>query len=69
VVREIFRIIRLFNEEERLTIMLVEQNAHLALEIAHAGYLLETGTIALSGAAELLRQSPMVQGVYLGAPA
>jgi branched-chain amino acid transport system ATP-binding protein len=69
IVRDIFRIIRRFNEDERLTIMLVEQNANLALDIAHAGYLLETGTISLSGEAEELRQNPAVRGAYLGAAA
>jgi branched-chain amino acid transport system ATP-binding protein len=48
------------------TVLLVEQNAHLALRVAHRGYVLETGQIALSDSAEQLRQNPQVQKVYLG---
>ena len=48
------------------TILLVEQNAHAALQVAHRGYLLETGTIVLSGPAQELANSPHVKAAYLG---
>ncbi|MBI5285064.1 MAG: ABC transporter ATP-binding protein [Chloroflexi bacterium] len=67
LVRDIFRIIKSFNEDEGLTILLVEQNANLALDMAHYGYLLETGVIALEDSAENLRKSASVQTSYLGA--
>jgi branched-chain amino acid transport system ATP-binding protein len=66
LVREIFRIIRRFNEEEGLTILLVEQNATLALEMAHHGYVLETGTVSLDGSSDSLRASAAVRMSYLG---
>jgi branched-chain amino acid transport system ATP-binding protein len=66
LVREIFRIIRRFNEEEGLTILLVEQNASLALEMAHHGYVLETGTVSLDGSPASLRASAAVRTSYLG---
>lgn len=66
VVRDIFRIIEQLNRDQKLTILLVEQNAHLALNIAHAGYLLETGGITLSGSAADLKSDPAVRGAYLG---
>ncbi len=49
-----------------MTILLVEQNAHKALQIASRGYVLQTGAIALSDTAEALQQNPEVQKVYLG---
>ncbi len=48
------------------TILLVEQNAHMALQVAQRGYVLETGAIMLSDTADGLRQNPMVQKAYLG---
>jgi branched-chain amino acid transport system ATP-binding protein len=48
------------------TILLVEQNARVALQIAHRGYVLQTGEIVLSGTAEELRTNPEVQKSYLG---
>ncbi len=48
------------------TILLVEQNAHVALQIAHRGYVLQTGEIVLSDSAEALRNDPMVKQAYLG---
>jgi len=66
LVREIFRIIRRFNEAEGLTILLVEQNARLALEMAHQGYVLEMGTVRLGGSAESLRATEAVRVSYLG---
>ena len=65
LVREIFRVIRRINRQGA-AILLVEQNANLALEVAHRAYILETGEIALSGAAAELRHHPQVLEVYLG---
>jgi branched-chain amino acid transport system ATP-binding protein len=53
-------------KREGVTILLVEQNAERALEIADRGYVLETGTVALSGTAAELRSNPQVQAAYLG---
>ncbi|MCE5280772.1 MAG: ABC transporter ATP-binding protein [Deltaproteobacteria bacterium] len=66
VVREIFRIIRMINEEEGTTIVLVEQNARMALQIAHHGYVMENGKIVMEGAAGDLRENPDVREFYLG---
>lgn len=66
VVREIFRIVRLINEEERTTIILVEQNAHMALEIAHYGYVMENGKIVMEGEAKEIQHNPDVREFYLG---
>jgi branched-chain amino acid transport system ATP-binding protein len=65
LVREIFRVIRQINQEGA-AILLVEQNAHLALEVAHRAYILETGEIILSGLATELRDHPQVRKAYLG---
>jgi branched-chain amino acid transport system ATP-binding protein len=65
LVREIFRVIQRINREGA-AILLVEQNAHLALEIAHRAYILETGEVALSGPAAELRHHPRVLAAYLG---
>jgi len=65
LVREIFRVIKRINEQGA-AILLVEQNAHLALEVAHRAYILETGEIALSGPASELRRHPQVLEAYLG---
>jgi len=65
VVKEIFAIIREINEGGT-TIFLVEQNARMALKIAHRGYVLETGEITLSGTGEELAASDEVQRSYLG---
>jgi branched-chain amino acid transport system ATP-binding protein len=66
LVREIFRIIKSINEEEGIAIMLVEQNANLSLDIAHHGYVLETGGVATEGAAANLRDNEAVKRAYLG---
>jgi branched-chain amino acid transport system ATP-binding protein len=65
LVREMFRIIRDFKREKR-TVLLVEQNARKALQCADRGYVLETGTIVLSGSGEALLKSEEVQAAYLG---
>lgn len=48
------------------TVLLVEQNAHMALQVAHRGYVLQTGAIVLSDSAQELQRNPMVQKAYLG---
>src|SRR4030042_1807100 len=65
LVREIFRVIQRLNRQGA-TILLVEQNAHLALEVAHRAYILETGEISLSGPSEELKHHPRVQEASLG---
>ena len=65
LVREIFRIIMEFKREKR-TILLVEQNARKALQCADRGYVIETGTIVLTGSGEALLKSDGVQAAYLG---
>jgi len=65
LVMTIFETIRRINEEG-VTLLLVEQNAYLALQIAHRGYVLETGRIVLTDTAEALAQNPQVKAAYLG---
>ncbi|MDR5709785.1 MAG: ABC transporter ATP-binding protein [Armatimonadota bacterium] len=65
LVEQIFEAIREINRQGT-TILLVEQNAFMALEIAHRGYVLETGTMVLEGRAEDLRENPEVKRAYLG---
>ena len=65
LVESIFETIRTINQEGT-TILLVEQNATMALSIAHRGYVLQTGQIVLEDSAENLKQNEMVQKVYLG---
>ncbi len=66
VVKEIFTIIRRINEEQGTTILLVEQNARMALSIAHYGYVMENGKIVMEGPAEELAENPDVKEFYLG---
>jgi branched-chain amino acid transport system ATP-binding protein len=66
LVREIFSIIEEINDAGT-TILLVEQNANMALSIANRAYVLETGTITLSGAAKELAHNERVKKAYLGA--
>lgn len=65
LVREIFRVIRRIHQQGA-AILLVEQNARLALEVAQRAYVLETGEIALSGPAAELRHHPQIREAYLG---
>lgn len=65
LVQEIFNIIKTINEAGT-TILLVEQNANMALSIAHKAYVLETGRIVLSGTAQELQESEEVRKAYLG---
>lgn len=66
LVELIFDIIQKLNREEGVTILLVEQNAQMALSIAHRGYVLQTGNIVLTDTADKLRKNEMVQKSYLG---
>ena len=66
VVEEIFRIITKINQEQQTTIVLVEQNANMALQIAHYGYVMENGKIVMEGTSEELRNNPDVKEFYLG---
>lgn len=66
LVEGIFQAIVTLNRVEGLTILLVEQNARRVLEMAHRGYVLETGRIVLQGTAQELRDDPDVQRAYLG---
>ncbi len=52
--------------EQGVTILLVEQNAHLALQVSQRAYVMESGEIVLRGASELIRQDPRVRQIYLG---
>jgi branched-chain amino acid transport system ATP-binding protein len=65
LVQDIFRVIRQANAEGT-TILLVEQNAHMALEVAHRAYVLETGNIILEGPAKEVAKNPKVIKAYLG---
>ena len=66
LVKTIFEKIVEINRQQGITILLVEQNANLALEVSHYGYVLETGKITLQGDSAVLRQNPQVQSAYLG---
>lgn len=65
LVKEIFATIKEINQAGT-TILLVEQNAHMALSIAHKAYVIETGKIVLEGTAKELAQSESVRKAYLG---
>jgi branched-chain amino acid transport system ATP-binding protein len=66
IVQEIFDIMRSINAEEGVSMLLVEQNAALALALADHAYLLETGKVVLSGPAAEIRADAAVRRVYLG---
>lgn len=65
VVQQIFRIVQRLNHEG-MTILLVEQNARMALKISHRAYVLETGKITLSGEGMTLLEDPQIRTAYLG---
>ena len=67
LVKEIFTIIRRVNEEQGMSILLVEQNAKVALETAHYGYVLEIGRVVMNDTCERLMNSKDIQEFYLGA--
>lgn len=66
LVQEIFAIIKRLNQEQGVTMMLVEQNANVALKAAHYGYVLEIGRIVMAGEAKKLLASQDIQEFYLG---
>jgi branched-chain amino acid transport system ATP-binding protein len=66
VTREIFRIVRELNEKDGLTVLVVEQNAAIALEVASHAYVLEVGKVAVSGTSEELGRDESVRKSYLG---
>ncbi|MEO7428817.1 MAG: ABC transporter ATP-binding protein [Acidimicrobiales bacterium] len=66
IVQELFGILGRLNSEEGISVLLVEQNANLAMEIAHRAYLLETGTIVASGDADTIRNDDAIRKAYLG---
>jgi len=66
IVQQIFEIIRKINVEQNITIFLVEQNANLALKLAHRGYVIENGKVVLSDMAERLLSNEQVKKAYLG---
>ena len=65
IVRKIFEVIRELNEQG-MAILLVEQNAHMALKLAHRGYVLETGQVIMADSAGVLLQDARVKQAYLG---
>jgi branched-chain amino acid transport system ATP-binding protein len=66
VVQNIFDIIKTLNRDDGITVLLVEQNAHLALAIAQQGYVLETGRVVIEDTGENLRRNEAVRRSYLG---
>ena len=66
VVEDIFTIVERIRKEERVSVLLVEQNANLALELADHAYLLETGYVVASGSAKSLADDPQIRRAYLG---
>jgi branched-chain amino acid transport system ATP-binding protein len=65
IVKQIVEVIREINEQLKMTVLLVEQNAHHALRLAHRGYVMQTGRIALSGTGRELLANPEVRAAYL----
>jgi len=66
IVRELFEILATVNREEKVSMLVVEQNAAMALELADQAYLIETGRIVMSGAAGIIREDESVRRSYLG---
>ncbi|MSP98470.1 MAG: ABC transporter ATP-binding protein [Betaproteobacteria bacterium] len=66
LVREIFSIMRTINEKEKVSILLVEQNAAMALDLADRAYVIETGRVVLSGTSNEIKQDEAVRRSYLG---
>ena len=66
IVRELFEILHTINQRERVSVLLVEQNAAMALELADHAYLIETGRVVLSGSAEDFKKNDAVRASYLG---
>ena len=66
LVREIFGIVQRINSEQGTTIVLVEQNANMALQLAHYGYVMESGKVVMEGSSSDLLQNPDIKEFYLG---
>jgi branched-chain amino acid transport system ATP-binding protein len=66
IVRELFEILRTVNEKEKVSMLVVEQNAAMALELADHAYLIETGRVVLSGTAGEIKSNDAVRRSYLG---
>ena len=66
LVKEIFQIIRMLNEEEKTTLLVVEQNANMALSASHYGYIMENGRVVLDGPSQQLKENDDVREFYLG---
>jgi len=66
IVDSVFDVIKKINEEKGITIIVVEQNANIALQTADRGYVLENGSINMSGNAKEMLESPDIQKLYLG---
>src|SRR5690242_11654700 len=64
-VEQVFEVVQAINRQGT-TVFMVEQNANMALQIAHRAYVLQTGQVVLSGPADELRQNPMIREAYLG---
>ena len=63
---QIFDVIKKLNQEQGVSVLLVEQNARMALKVAHRGYVLETGRITFTDKAEVLLNDPRIRAAYLG---
>jgi branched-chain amino acid transport system ATP-binding protein len=66
ITREVFRVVGDLNQKEGLAVLVVEQNAAIALGVAARAYVLETGSVTLTGAADELRANDAVRSAYLG---
>ena len=66
VVEDIFKTIKKLNRERHMTILLVEQNAQMALYAAHRAYVMETGEIVMSGTSKELKSNDEIRKTYLG---
>ncbi|MEK9720924.1 MAG: ABC transporter ATP-binding protein [Quisquiliibacterium sp.] len=66
IVVEIYEILREINQQDKVSMLLVEQNAAIALELAHDAYLLETGRVAVSGPSEMIKGDETIRRSYLG---
>lgn len=66
VTREIFTLIKRINEEKSISMILVEQNAHLALDFSHRAYVLESGRVVMEGKSSAIKRNPAIIDAYLG---
>jgi branched-chain amino acid transport system ATP-binding protein len=66
IVAEIFRILRAINQSDQVSLLIVEQNANLALDLADRAYLIETGSVVIGGPAGKIRNDDSVRRAYLG---